>query len=498
MKLPSGRVASGPRGAVAAGHPLAAAAGLRMLEQGGNAIDAVLAAALMAWVVMPDMCGLGGDCFVLSRDGAGNVEAVTGAGPSPAEGFPAGDDLRAHLALTPGAPAAFETLRNLATLPLDMLLAPAIRVAEAGFVISPMLARKLEAVPQGRFRTELLAQWGSAGAEGQVVRWPIIAETLRDVAADPRSKLLQALPEWNERDVLVAATDVAAYRAPLEAPLETTLGGWRVFGQPPMSQAVATLAALGRAGSDAVLEPDGPFRNHMLIEAYKQAFAGLDRFGHAEDVAAACRSMLDPAAMRAHREAIGPRATAGPAMVRNYGETTQCAAVDASGRVATLIHSLYRPFGARVISPSTGLIANDRGASFTTAANAAAPGVRPRHTLVNVLAVAPDGAAYALGTPGAQAQTQTNLQVLARLMSAPAAMAEAVLAPRWSFIGGKRIACEADMPEAVMLGLQQMGHEIGLRPPRDWLMGSVSLAAWREGLCHTVADDRRAALALAT
>ncbi|MEO8713785.1 MAG: gamma-glutamyltransferase, partial [Acetobacteraceae bacterium] len=239
------------------------------------------------------------------------------------------------------------------------------------------------------------------------------------------------------------------------------------------------------------------FKAHMLIEAYKLAFGHLDRLGHATDPDAVCTAMLAGAAMRAEREAIGPRATDGPAMARNYGETTQCAAVDARGRVATLIHSLYRPFGARVLSPTTGLIANDRGASFTDGANAPAPLARPRHTLVNVLAESPDGGLYALGTPGAQAQTQTNLQVLARLFADPAALADAVLAPRWSFIGGRGLACEADMAEPTLDSLRRLGHAIGVRPPRDWLMGSVSLAAFRDGLCHAVADDRRMAIALA-
>ena len=301
-RLASGRVASGPLGAVAAGHPLAAVAGLRMLQDGGNAIDACLAAAFTAWVVMPDMCGLGGDLFLLARGNDGTVRAVTGAGPAPSEGFPAGDDLRAHLALVPGAPAALDTLRDgFASMPLPMLLAPAIRAAEAGFTVSPMLARKLEALPAGRFRDELLAQWGTREAdEGAIVRWPILAETLRALAASGAATeaLFTAIPEWCERDVLITRADVEPYHAPAQAPLQLALGGWRVFGQPPMSQAVATLAAFGRAGSDALLEPDGTFKTHMMIEAYKQAFARLDGFGHAGDVDAVCRAMLDPAAMR--------------------------------------------------------------------------------------------------------------------------------------------------------------------------------------------------------
>lgn len=500
--LPSGRIASGPRGAIAAGHPLAAVAGLRMLEAGGSAVDACLAAAFAAWVVMPDMSGPGGDLFILVRDADGRVTAVTGGGPAPLTGFPSKTDARAPLALVPGAPAALDTLRQThLTLPLDVLLAPAIRLAEDGFAVSAMLARKIEELPRDRFRDELSAGWGgNTPRAGGVVRWPVLADTLRRLAAagSAREVVEDALPEWQERGALVRAEDIRGYDAPLESPLRMGIGGWSVFGQPPMSQAVATLGALGRAGIDAVRETEGAFRAHMLIEGYKRSFAHLVGFGHAGDVAGVCQRLLDPAAARAERESIGPQASEGPAMHRNYGETTQCAAVDRTGCTVSLIHSLYRPFGARVLSPRTGLIANDRGASFTMGANAPAAGERPRHTLVNLLAEAPDGTTVALGTPGAQAQTQTTLQVLAHLIGEPDALVEAVLSPRWSFIGGKRIACEADVDEATLQALARRGHEVALRPPRDWLMGSVSLVCHRDGLCHAVADDRRDALALAT
>lgn len=501
-RLPSGRLACGPNGAVAAGHPLAATAGLRMLEAGGTAVDACLAAAFAAWVVMPDMCGLGGDLFMLSRAADGTVTAITGGGPAPAAGYPPRTEARATLALVPGAAAALDRLRETqATLPLDMLLAPAIRLAREGFVISAMLARKIEGLPADRFSDELLAGWGGVVPRaGAVVRWPALAQSLHRLATakSARELLFDALPEWQARGVLLRPEDIAGYTVTSEAPLRMNIGGWTVFGQPPMSQAVATLGALGRAGIDAVIESDDVFRTHMLIEGYKRAFAHFDDFGHAGDIAAVCRRLLDPAAARAEREAIGPQASEGPPLQRNYGETTQCAAVDRSGATVSLIHSLYRPFGARVLSPRTGLIANDRGASFTAGANAPAAGQRPRHTLVNLLALAPDGAIFALGTPGAQAQTQTTLQVLASLIARPEALVEAVGHPRWSFIGGKRVACEADLDEAMLQALARHGHEIALRPPRDWLMGSVSLAAYRDGLCYAVADDRRDALALAT
>lgn len=337
-----------------------------------------------------------------------------------------------------------------------------------------------------------------------------MAATLRALAAtgDARVPVRAALPAWREAGALLRGADLDDYRTGAETPLRLSVAGWTVLGQTPMSQACATLGALGRAGADVLLEPEGAFKAHMLAEAYKRAYGTmLAGFGHAGDVAATVRTLLDPAAQRADREAIGPQAADGPAMARNYGETTQCAAADRAGAVCTLIHSLYRPFGARVLCPETGLIANDRGASFTDGANAPAPGQPPRHTLVNLVAAAPDGAgAYALGTPGAQAQTQTTLQVLAALMAAPGlasgasvtdALAASVLAPRWSFIGGRGLAVEADMKSGVLRDLAERGHVLGLRPARDWLMGSVSLAAHRDGLCHAVADDRRNALALA-
>ncbi len=402
----------------------------------------------------------------------------------------------------PGAPAALATLRETACRrPLADIFAPAIAAAEHGFVVGARLDRQLQALPRGRFRDELATAWGGAlPRPGGIARPAALARALARWADDGDAALARAVPEWAERGARLADSDIAAYRCVVERPLAVKLGAWTIHGQPPMSQAVASLAAFGTAGMDVIRHGDAAYRDHLLIESYKHAFGGLQALGEGGDVAQAVRALLDPAGWRAARESIGAKAAQGPAMPRNYGETTQCAAVDGEGRVASLIHSLYRPFGARVLSPSTGYIANDRGASFSDGANLAAPGRRPRHTLVNLLADHADGAAYALGTPGAQAQTQTTLQVLSRILrdrAAPEDLWDAVAAPRWSFIGDRRVACEASLPGSLLEGLAAYGHEIALRPPVDWLMGSVSLAAWQDGRPITVADPRREALALA-
>ncbi len=500
--MASGRVAHGVRGAVAAGHPLAAVAGLRMLEAGGTAVDACVAMAAMAWVVMPDMCGPGGDLFALWREPGGGVHAVNGAGIAPAAfAMPDDPEDRAGLTLIPGAPAAVQALAKTACrLDLAALFAPAVAAAAAGFMVGPRFERNLHSLPAGAFRAALAdMHGGSLPAAGERFALPALGANLARWAAAcaPDDVLAQAVAEWRLQRVTVTAEEALVLRVRAEAPLALRLGGWQIFAQPPISQAVATLAALAVAGLEVVRHADGAYRTHMLIEAFKAAYADLVRWGEGADVAAATASMLDSERVRAARERIGPMASAGAPMNRNYGETTQCAAADSEGRVCTLIHSLYRPFGARVLAPSTGFIANDRGATFTDGANAPKPGRRPRNTLVNLLAVQADGAAVAFGTPGAQAQTQTNLQVLADLIRDPSDIWTAIERPRWSFIGEDRVAVEASLAPDCFKALEQMGHKLALRPAIDWLMGSVSLAASSKGRATAVADHRREAIALA-
>ncbi len=498
----SGRIAHGTRGAVAAGHPLSAVAGLRMLEAGGTAVDACVAMAAMAWVVMPDMCGPGGDLFALWRDRSGAVHAVNGAGMAPAAfAMPKHPEDRAGLALVPGAPAAVRALADAACrLDLAVLFAPAIAAAAAGFVVGPRFERRLQALPPGAFRRELMTIHGGAlPASGERFALPALGASLARwaEAREPDTALRATIEDWRTQGVAVTLEESLVLRAQSEAPLALRFDSWDIFGQPPLSQSVATLAALAIAGTDAVRHPDGSYRTHMLIEAYKAAYGDLVELGEGADVATKVAAMLDPGRHRTARERIGPHASVGAPMHRNYGETTQCAAADDQGGVCTLIHSLYRPFGARVVARSTGWSANDRGATFTDGANAPAPGRRPRHTLVNLLAVQADGAAFAFGTPGAQAQTQTTLQVVADLIRDPQDPWTVISRPRWSFIGEDRVAVEADLAPDCLASLERMGHKLALRPAADWLMGSVSLAASARGRATAIADHRREALALA-
>jgi gamma-glutamyltranspeptidase/glutathione hydrolase len=496
----SGRVARGLDSAVVAGHPASALAGVAALEAGGNAIDACLAMAACDWAAMPDMCGPGGDLFALWREPDGAVKAVNGAGPAPtAYAHPKSDEERAGYCLIPGAPAAFERLATTASrLGRDAALARGEALARRGVTVSARLDRHLQALREGPLRKALAeAHGGRLPKLDERFVLPGLADSLerwRTNGAD--DEFARACDSWGQGGAKLSAAEARDFAVAAEAPVSLAFGAWTAYGQPPMSQACATLAALGIAGADTVRENDDAHRTHMLIEAYKRAYGDLADLADGNGPRERAEAALAGLALRAKRETIDHRASMGAPMARNYGETTQVAAVDCEGRVATLIHSLYRPFGGRLLAPN-GWLSNDRGASFTSGANAPAAGRRPRHTLVGMLLHHPEEGCWAFGTPGAQAQTQTTLQIAVGLMRNPAKPEAAVAAPRWNFIGGDQVAVEARMPPATLDALTARGHKLALRPPSDWLMGSIGLAGARGNSRVAVADHRRDALALA-
>ena len=494
-----GRAARGFGGAVVAGHASSTQAGLRALEAGGSAVDACLAMAACDWVTMPDMCGPGGDLFALWRTPDGRVQALNGGGPAPmAYAHPAHDNERIAYCLVPGAPAAFTNLASQAgRLGLTAVLAPAQKLAEKGTVVGVRLDRQLQALPEGPLR-RALANGGRLPRTNDRLLIPGLSASLANWAKSGRAddELAKAVRDWAKAGASVAEGEALKFAVAPEDSLAVKFGSWTVHGQPPLSQSVGTLAALGMAGVDTVREKDAAYRAHMLIEAYKNAYGALPGLSDGKEPRAYAAGLLEPARLRAGREAIGHRASEGPAMTRNYGETTQCAAVDADGTVCTLIHSLYRPFGGRTIA-ANGWLANDRGAAFGAGDNAPSPGRRPRHTLVGILMSHPEEGVFAFGTPGAQAQTQTNLQIAVELMRDSTAPERALAAPRWSFIGGTQVTVEARMPAEALDALTARGHKLTLRPPSDWLMGSVGLVGAVGALRLAVADHRREALALA-
>ncbi len=469
---------AGRLGAVAAAHPLAVAAGQRLLGQGGNAVDALIAAQAVLAVVSPDACGLGGDGLVLLRRTGRPVLALNGAGPAARSA--------SAMATTGGAAVTAPGLVDLWThlsaeagrLGLATALAPAGEIAAQGLRADAALLRAREA-----HRSRLLA----GGAED----WPLLRVAEDDLWVQPElAALLSAIGREGRAAFYEGAMGRAVARAvrahggalaeeDLAQPaiqvgdaLSIRLGERTLHVQPPMSQGVLLLMALGawQAGGFA----PGAAMDHLGVELTQAAFAFRD------DVARGAALLSEPLAVdpdRAQRRG-GPRA---------YLHTAGVATADAEGTVASSLVSVFDDFGSGVFVPEGGFTLNNRAGGFTGGTNAFAPGARPVHTLAPALIEGPGGT-VALSTPGADGQVQTLLQVLLRWAVAGQDLAEAVAAPRWRSEDG-RLLVEAGHPARP--DLLARGHDVADLAAGDMRFGAVTCAGLQDGVPFALPDWRR-------
>lgn len=472
-------VVDGMRGAISAAHPLAVSAGARAFDLGGTAADAMIAAQAVLTVVAPDACGLGGDMLALVHAPGGEVTAINGTGAAPLAY--AGEALEGANAITvPGIVDAWtQAHARFGRLPLADLFAPAIRLAEEGFRVGTNLAAALVAQ-----RPRLIA----GGAEswplfdrktGDLVRLPVLAALLRRIAAEGRGAFYQgAVPLAVEQAVValggrLGQADFAAHDTVVRAPNGCDWAGLRLHTQPPATQGILlnmSLAALERAAPVAGIAAD-----HAGIELTEAAFAYRARAGEGESLLA---EVLDFDPDRAlHRG--GPRA---------YLHTAGVACADAEGMVVSSLVSVFDDFGSAVYVPEGGFTLNDRAAGFGPAPNDPAPGKRPIHTLAPALLTGPDGAVWAMATPGADGQVQTLLQVLQKARVEGIDLATAVAAPRWRSENGA-VLIETGHPQAE--ALKTLDHDIRVLPAGDTRFGAVVAAGLQGGIPHALADWRR-------
>jgi gamma-glutamyltranspeptidase/glutathione hydrolase len=460
----------GGRGAVACGHPLAASAGAAMLVGGGSAADAAVAAGAVLSVVLPDACGLGGDALALVRSADGREVAYNGSGAAPAR---LAGPIPADGAGATAVPAAIAALADLhaahGVLAWDAVLAPATRVAHEGM---PLTDNLRAAVERHRPRLELGAPtWPGldpALTAGARLLQPQLAGLLERIAqAGPAALYEGAAAEAIAAAVALGggaltAEDLRAHRTPVLAPVVRERLGARISVQPPVSQALLVLIALGALeASDA---RPGVDRTHHLIEAIAGAFAYRDSIGRDDGASelADAPVQIDPerAAQRA-----GPLAGA---------HTTAVAAADCDGLVVSMLLSVFEQFGSSVFVESGGFFLNDRLHGFTAGANAAAPGRRPVHTL-SPLVVEQGARTYALCTPGADGQVQTLSQILSAVLLEGASLPAALAAPRWRS-SGDELLVEAGYDPDVLAKLTRRGHRVVELPHGVMQFGAAACA----------------------
>ncbi len=496
----------GVRGAVSAGHPLAAAAGYDVLSRGGNAVDAVVAMAGVLAVVRPHMNGVGGDAFALFYDGeTGEVEALNGSGRSGALATPDffresfGGEIPGNgpgAVSVPGAVAAWvDALERFGTKELAELLEPAIIHASFGFPVSTRLARDFAS--QGgalnEVGRELYLPGGSPPPVGSLLRNRALARTLERIAREGKAgfyegPVAEALAEFLEAEGGYLRTeDFADQTSTWVEPLSGEYLGYRLLVMPPNTQGVAQLMFAEMAKHHPLEEMGHNSADylHTLIELKKLAFADRDRWVADPEMAdipldrlldpqrlAQRATQVDPSRAAAEVEPggleeemagreVGGRRGGTP---NDFGDTVYLTAVDRWGNAVSWIQSLFSGFGSGLVEPETGVLLQNRGALFTMEEghpNQVAPGKRPYHTLTPLMALREDGVlGFTLGTPGGDSQTQSLLQIMNNMILFGMTPQEGIEAPRFRSYEDLRVAMEDRVPAPVRASLGGLGHEI--------------------------------------
>ena len=489
-------------GAIATSQPLATAAGLRVLQSGGNAIDAAVTAAAVLAVVEPTMNGAGGDLFAIVY--SAKDKKVHGLNASGRAGSLATLDefkkrnvqripLRGELSVSvPGVVDGWhELLSKHGTRTLAQALEPAIGYARDGYAVSEIIADQWKSVESMLARDPVAAKTflvnGKAPAPGDVARNPALASSLEQIAKGGRDVFYKGAiasaiaDEMERRHGLITLKDLADHRSDWLEPISIDYRGYQVLELPPNTQGIAALEMLNiMEGFDLKSMGWGSASYlHTLVEAKRIAFA--DRSAWLGDLAStppqAIERMLSKEYAAQRRKEIKPdkaaeryaplsldgRSTpAGGDEPIGRGDTIYLTAADADGNVISLIQSIYETFGAGIVAGDTGIVLHNRANLFSLNAshpNHIAPGKRPFHTLIPAM-VLKDGMPWlSFGVMGGDMQAQGHAQVISNLIDFGMNVQEAGEAPRFRD-SGNGLALESPFSPEARAGLTQRGHKL--------------------------------------
>ena len=495
-------------GIVAASQPLAARAGVQILERGGNAVDAAIAANAVMGVVEPEMNGIGGDLFAIVYDAkTDTLHGLNAGGWSPASLTPAFlkslsiDAMPAtgiHSVTVPGAVAGWDAMRaRLGRLPMADLLAPAIFYAEHGFPVTDIIAARWHVwtpkLAADRRSAETYLPNGRAPRAGEVFTNRALAATLGRIAGHGRAGFYEGptadaiLSLSREHGGAMTAADLSAFEPEWVEPIATTYRGWRVYELPPNTQGIAALMMLN-VMEQFPLAAYG-FHDvrslHVMIEAKKLAYADMLRYvGDARFGQPPVPAMLDKAHAReraARIDATKAAAHAEPSVFAGMttaagGDTIYLAAIDRDGTIVSLIQSIYKGFGSGLVPPDSGFALQNRGALFTLEPdhpNVLAGRKRPLHTIIPGF-MQNDDVRIGFGIMGAWNQAQAHAQFVANDVDYGLDIQEALEAGRFTkaTFDGADVEVEALVPESTRRELAARGHEITVVPPRTGTFGS--------------------------
>jgi len=487
-----------PNGAAATSQPLATGAALRILEEGGNAIDAAVAAAAVLNVTEPHMTGVGGDMFAIlwsAREGRLVGLDATGRSGSKidVDALFAEDPDRvpssgARAVTVPGALSGWSALvETYGTLSLADVLAPAIRIAEEGFPVTPIIAQDWAgsagrlARDEGAAATFLID--GEAPAAGDWFRNPDLARTFRRIAEEGPETLYggelgrEIVAGLDRLGGFLTVEDLAAQEVRWVEPLSVDYKGYTLHELPPAGQGVAALQMLKMLeGVDfSQMRHNSAEYLHTLIEAKKLAHADLARYvADPDHMDVRPEALLEPAylAERAHLiDATRAADRPDPGRLVTDSETVYLTVADRDGNMISFINSVYDYFGSGVVVPGTGVVLQNRGAGFTMEEghpNRIGPSKRPFHTIIPAF-VTREGAPWlSFGVMGGSMQPQGHVQVLLNMIEFEMDPQEAIDAARFRHFSGRSVSVE-NLDADVARQLEELGHE--LRDPEGIAFG---------------------------
>jgi gamma-glutamyltranspeptidase/glutathione hydrolase len=483
-------------GIVATSQALASRAGAQILEAGGNAVDAAIAANAALGVVEPMSDGIGGDLFAIVYEArTGKLHGLNSSGWAPAGmtvDFVRGRGLQRMpedgiLTVTvPGCVAGWDALhRRLGKLPLRTVLASAIHYAEDGFPVTERIAaawksaERLPAVDPVFQRTYLPG--GRAPEVGEIFRDPDLAGSLRRIAERGRDGFYRgptarALVELSRRlGGAMEAADLAEFQPDWVEPISTTYRGWKIFELPPNGQGIAALMMLNLMEQFPLSEygHNSARALHTMIEAKKLAYADVLRYvadPRFSDVPVAGMLSKDHAARRAKEidparamSAAVPSAAA-DLKAKRAGDTIYLSAIDREGNIVSLIQSVYSGFGAKLVAPGTGFALQNRGALFSldpAHPNVLAPHKRPLHTIIPGF-MQKGETRIGFGIMGGWNQAQAHAQFVSNVVDFGMNIQAALESPRFTkhTFEGVDVQIEPRIPEATRTELARLGHQL--------------------------------------
>ena len=512
-------------GMVVAPHHLAAEAGSRVLRDGGNAIEAMVAAAATIAVVYPHMNSLGGDNFWIVHEPGTDPIGIDACGAAGSQatvdryknaGYNAIPGRGPDAALTvAGAVSGWQhalqhSERWGGKLPLQRLFEDAIYHAKAGVPVAATLANnaagKLPELRDVPGFAEAYLTDGLPPTLGQLHKQPALAETLQILATQGLDSFYtgelskKIIAELAVAGSPIVAEDLASHKALEVKPLALEIDGHNLFNMPPPTQGLASLMLLAIYSRLSIKSCDGFDYVHGLIEATKQAFRIRDR--HVSDPAYMSRpaeeflnaKFLDELAAGVDRKTAQSWPDAVPG-----GDTVWLGAIDKEGRSVSFIQSIYWEFGSGVVLPSTGITWQNRGQSFSldeSHHNCLKPGRRPFHTIQPALALLADGRVMPYGTMGGEGQPQTQAMMFSRYVLGGQDLQQSITAPRWllgktwgSDVTNLRI--ENRFSPQVYDQLKAAGHDVEIIGDFDEVMGHAgALVLHPNGLIEGASDPR--------